>query len=203
MEFSVNGKKENQTYSLQVLRHHCIWIATVKILQFLTFISNHCVFNKFYSNTFFKLMREKLRFFRKCWKILQNFFLQKLRHFLICIATVKVIQFLIFLSDHCVFNKITQMPSLNRYEKATCENCGTHTTKLKLARRKRVVLLVHSIVANVPTSPQNYKVIWTIILLRSTAPQNLISPSNVNFVMQNFPAFMLYVNTETLNMYNK
>ena len=29
------------------------------------------------------------------------------------------------------------MPSLNRYEKVTCENCGTQTTKLNLARRKK------------------------------------------------------------------
>ena len=29
------------------------------------------------------------------------------------------------------------MPSLNRYEKATCQNCGTQTTKLILARHKK------------------------------------------------------------------
>ena len=29
------------------------------------------------------------------------------------------------------------MPSLNRYEKITCENCGTQTTKLNLARHKK------------------------------------------------------------------
>ena len=29
------------------------------------------------------------------------------------------------------------MPSLNRYEKFTCENCGTQTTKLNLARHKK------------------------------------------------------------------
>ena len=29
------------------------------------------------------------------------------------------------------------MPSLNRYEKVTCENCGTQTTKLSLARHKK------------------------------------------------------------------
>ena len=31
----------------------------------------------------------------------------------------------------------TEMPSLNRYEKVTCENCGTQTTKLNLARHKK------------------------------------------------------------------
>ena len=29
------------------------------------------------------------------------------------------------------------MPSLNRYEKVTCENCGTQTTKINLARHKK------------------------------------------------------------------
>ena len=29
------------------------------------------------------------------------------------------------------------MPSSNRYEKVTCENCGTQTTKLNLARHKK------------------------------------------------------------------
>ena len=31
----------------------------------------------------------------------------------------------------------TQMLSLNRYEKVTCENCGTQTTKLNLAHHKK------------------------------------------------------------------
>ena len=30
-----------------------------------------------------------------------------------------------------------EMPSLNRYEKGTCENCGTETTKLNLAHHKK------------------------------------------------------------------
>ena len=54
---------------------------------------------------------------------------------------------------------------------------------------RRVVLLVHGIVANVPISPQNPKMIPITILLRSTAPQNLMSPSNVNFVIKSFPGF--------------
>ena len=33
--------------------------------------------------------------------------------------------------------KFTQTPSLNRYEKFTCENCGTQTTKLNLAHHKK------------------------------------------------------------------
>ena len=52
---------------LQVFRHYFIYIATVKVLQFLTFISDHSVFNKFYLNTF-KSKRESYSFhgfFRK------------------------------------------------------------------------------------------------------------------------------------------
>ena len=49
MEFSVDGKKIVQKYSLQVMRHFFICIAAVKLLQFLTFISKHCVFKKFFS----------------------------------------------------------------------------------------------------------------------------------------------------------
>ena len=87
-----------------------------------------------------------------------------------------------------------EMPSLNRNEKVTFENCGTQTTKLNLARQ-----LEHCIVHNVPLSPQNPETIWITILLRSIAPQNLISPSSVNFAFKTFQDFTLDVNIETLN----
>ena len=32
---------------------------------------------------------------------------------------------------------LNQMPSLNRYEKVICQNCGTQTTKLNFARREK------------------------------------------------------------------
>ena len=92
------------------------------------------------------------------------------------------------------------MPSLSRYEKVTCEKCGTQTTKLNLARhKKKDVQLEHCIIPNVTISPQNPKTVCITTSLRSTAPQNLISPSSVNFLMQKFLAFMLYVNIKTLN----
>ena len=37
----------------------------------------------------------------------------------------------------CCLTLFTQMPSLNRNEKVTCDNCGTQTTKLNLARHKK------------------------------------------------------------------
>ena len=80
---------------------------------------------------------EKIRNFSKMVKILQKNFLQVLCHYFICISRVKVLQFCTFISDHCVFNKFTQMPSLNRCEKITCGNCGTQTAKLNLARHKK------------------------------------------------------------------
>ena len=64
---------------------------------------------------------------------------------------------------------------------------------------RRVVLLVHCNVPTVPISPQNRKLIWITILLRSTAPQNLMSLSSVNFVIKSFPDFTPYVNIETFN----
>ena len=64
---------------------------------------------------------------------------------------------------------------------------------------RRVVLLVHCIVPNVPISPQSPKIIWITILLRSIAPQNLMSPSSVSFVIKSFQDFTLYVYIETLN----
>ena len=58
MEFSVNGKKQLKKNILQVFRHYFKCKAAVKLLQFLTFISDHSVFNKIYSNAFFKSTRE-------------------------------------------------------------------------------------------------------------------------------------------------
>ena len=45
-------------------------------------------------------------------------------------------------NSHVYFRLLSQtptieMPSLNRYDKVTCENCGTQTTKLNLARHKK------------------------------------------------------------------
>ena len=70
---------------------------------------------------------------------------------------------------------------------------------LSLPVTRSVVLLVHCIVPNVPISPQNPKMIWITILLRSTAPRFLMSPSSVNFAFKSFQDFTLYVNIETLN----
>ena len=64
---------------------------------------------------------------------------------------------------------------------------------------RRDVQLEHCIVPNVPISAQNHKMIGIIILLRSIAPQNLISSSSVNFVITSVQDFTLYVNIETLN----
>ena len=67
-------------------------------------------------------------------KNIQNFLLQTFCHYFICIATLKSLQssriFLILLCH----TPVIEMPSLNRDEKVTCDNCGTQTTKLNPAR---------------------------------------------------------------------
>ena len=68
---------------------------------------------------------------------------------------------------------------------------------------RRDVQLEHCIVTNVPISPQNNKMIGIIILPKNTVFQDLQKHTIVNYVTQIFPAFMLYVITETLNMDHK
>ena len=69
---------------------------------------------------------------------------------------------------------------------------------LRITRRD--VLMVHCIVPNVPFSPQNPKMIWITILLRSPVPQKLMSHSSVNIVIKSLQDFTLYVNIERLNL---
>ena len=78
------------------------------------------------------------------------------------------------------------MPSLNQYERAKCDNCGTQTTKHNIARHKKRCSggsMYCSQRPNFFTKSQN-DLNYQIAKKRS-AP-NLISPSSVNFVMQNF-----------------
>ena len=60
---------------------------------------------------------------------------------------------------------------------------------LILSVTRRVVLLVHCIVRNLPISPQNHKVIWIFTL-----------PSSVNFVIKSFQDLTLYDNIKKTNM---
>ena len=94
---------------------------------------------------------------------------------------------------------IIEMPSLNRNERDSCANCGTQTTKLNLPVTRRDVQFEQCIVPNNPFSPRNPGMIWITILLRSVAPQNLMLPLSVNFVIKSFHGFTLYVNKKTLN----
>ena len=115
-----------------------------------------------------------------------------------CYSQVTSISYVHFRSI-CLSN-FTQMSSLNRYEKVTCENFGTQTTSLSLRVTRSDVQLERCIIPNVPISPQNYKVIWIIVLPENTVFQDFHKHTIVKYVAQNFPAFMLYVNTKTLNI---
>ena len=68
MEISVKGKKQLKKFFLQVFRDYFNCIATVKLLQFLTFTSDPSVLIKLYSNALFNSTRENYSFrgiFRK------------------------------------------------------------------------------------------------------------------------------------------
>ena len=131
--------------------------------------------------------------------IVQKYLLQNFCHFFICIATVKSLQssrlFETILSNYYYWNAFVNP----KRKKLQVKIVVTKLQETILYGTRRVVLLVHCIVLNVPISPQNPKTIWITILLRSTAPQNLISLSNVNFAFKSFQDFTLYVNIETLN----
>ena len=115
-----------------------------------------------------------------------------------CYSQVASLFYVHFRSDFCL-TPFAQLPSLNRYEKVTCEKCGTQTAKLNLARdRKRCsVGTLYVGTLNFIFSPQNHKMIWITKLLRSTAPRNLMSLSSVNFVIKSFEDSTIYVSIET------
>ena len=75
----------------------------------------------------------------------------------------------------------TQVPSLNRYEEVTCDNCGTQTTKLNLARHKKGCSAGIICCTHCPIFPQNPKKIEVMTLLRTTVPQNLMLKLDVTF----------------------
>ena len=93
-----------------------------------------------------------------------------------------------------------EMPSLNRNEKVTCDNCATQNTKFFLARQKESFSAGTLHCTQSPSFPQNPKLILIIILLRSTVPQNLMLPSSVNFVIKSFKNSTLYNNMKTPKM---
>ena len=81
------------------------------------------------------------------------------------------------------------MSSLNRYEKVICENCGTQTTKLNLARHKKrcsAGTLYCTLCPNLSTKSQND--MFYHIAKKHSAPK-----LDVNFkcklCYQEFPGF--------------
>ena len=63
--------------------------------------------------------------------------LQSFRHyFFFALLQSSCFNFYVHVRSFCL-TPFTQMPSLNRYEKVICENCGTQTTMLNLARQKK------------------------------------------------------------------
>ena len=62
--------------------------------------------------------------------------LQNFHHFTFFIATIKLLKVLRSFQIILLITNI-EIPSLNRNEKVTCENCGTQITKPNLARHKK------------------------------------------------------------------
>ena len=88
------------------------------------------------------------------------------------------------------------MLSLNGKKRITCENCGTQTPRNNIVRHKKrssVGTLYFSQCPDFSTKSEND--LNYHIALRNTAPQNFMSPSSVNFVIN----FALYVNIKALN----
>ena len=93
MEFFVNAEKIVQNYFLQVVCHDFSFIAAVKLLQFFTFILNHCIFNKITQIPLnrYEKVNTFMEFFVNAEKIVQNYFLQVVCHDFSCIAAVKLL----------------------------------------------------------------------------------------------------------------
>ena len=91
------------------------------------------------------------------------------------------------------------MFSLNRNEKITCENCGTQTTKLNLARHKKRCSVGTLYCTHCPNfSAKSQNDLNYHIAKKHSAPKPEVT-FNVNFVIKSFYDFTLYVNIETLN----
>ena len=95
------------------------------------------------------------------------------------------------------------MPSLKHNGNVTCENCGVQITRYNLARHKKKCsagTLYCTQSPNFSTSSQddlNYHI---------AKQHSAAGPSKTykcNLCHAEFPGFMLYVNTKTLNMENK
>ena len=106
-------------------------------------------------------------------------------------------QIILFLTN------FTQLPSLNRYEKVTCENCGTQTTKPNLARHKNKCSVGTLYCTQCPNfskkseSDLNYH-----FAKKHSSPKPDIT-FKCKLCYQEFPGFMFYFNTKKLNMDRK
>ena len=112
---------------------------------------------------------------------------------------------------HLVFIRIlniqniqnTKKPSLNRNEKVTSENCGIQITKPNLARHKKSCSAGTLYCVQCP----NFSTLSQDNLNYHIAKQHSAAGPSKTFKCKlcyaEFPGFMLYVNTKTLNMEHK
>ena len=117
----------------------------------------------------------------KLKNVLQTFHL-----YFICLSTFKLLQ---FSRSFQIIPFNTFYPKCLLYSDNRKLHVRSVVPKLQsliLRVTRRVVLLLHCIVDDLPISPQNHKMIWNTILLWNTAPQNLSFLSNENFAINSF-----------------
>ena len=95
------------------------------------------------------------------------------------------------------------MPALDRNVNVTCGNCGSSVTKINLSRHKSHYSGGKLFCAKCPNLFTKSGDDLNYHIAKTTVFQDLHQHTSVNCVMQNFPAFMLYVNTKSLNLEHK
>ena len=94
------------------------------------------------------------------------------------------------------------MPSLNQYQKDICENCGTQTTKLNLARHKKSCSAGSLYCTQCPKFPTKSQIDLKYHIAKKHSAPKLDVTFKCKLCYQEFPrfyAFTLYINIETLN----
>ena len=93
----------------------------------------------------------------------------------------------------------TQKPSLNRYEKVTCDNCGTQTIKFNLARHKKSCSAGSLYCSHCPNFPTNSQkdLKYHIAKMHSAPKANVTFKGKLCY--QEFPGFYGLSQHRTLN----
>ena len=101
------------------------------------------------------------------------------------------------------WTNLNQMPFLNRYEKVTCENFDTQTTKLNLARHKKRCSAGTLYCTQCPDISTLSQCDFNFHVANKHSVQRPSIRYKCKLCHAEYTVFMLYVNTKTLNMEHK